>query len=300
MNYEEVVLPSGDSYSLSLRVYEPENPKAVVKMIHGMQEHQGRYEKFATFLKEHGYAVVTSDMRGHGPNAPKLSHIANRNGHKLLLEDEKAILGFIKERFNGLPIILFGHSMGTIIARRVLQKMSGEYSKVVLSGYPNPTAGGRIGWALARNERGVRHGDGYSKVLTNLVLGPFTKSIKDRETDLDWLSYNKENITNYINDPLCGKEFTIGSYNALFHLVDSTSRPWLYRKVKKDLPIYLISGADDPCTGGAGGRKASLRTLHVAGFKNVKVDTLEHMRHEILNETDYEKVYNLILEFMDA
>ena len=189
--------------------------------------------------------------------------------------------------------------MGTIIARRVLQLISKEYSKVVLSGYPNPNAGGRVGMSLARNEAIVRGGDKYSKLLTNLVLGPFEKAVKGGDSKLDWLSYNKENVIKYENDPLCGVEFTIGSYNALFHLLDSMSRPWRYRNVNKELPIYLISGEDDPCTGGKGGRKASLQTLKVAGFKNIKVDTIEHMRHEILNEIDKEKVYKMILDFLN-
>lgn len=299
MDYEEIILPSIDQYPLSVRFYHASSPKAVIKIIHGMEEHQGRYEAFASFLAEHGYEVVTADLRGHGKNAPLLSHIADKRGHKLLAEDEKVILAEIKKRYPELPIMLFGHSMGSIIARRMLQLISKEYTKVVLSGYPNPTAGGRIGWALARNKSIVYGAKKHSKMLTNLVLGPFVKAVKDKETDCDWLSYNKDNVKKYLEDPLCGVEFTIGSYSTLFHLVDATSRPWRYHHVNKELPIYLISGMDDPCTGGKGGRKASLRTLKVAGFKNIKVDTLEEMRHEILNETENEKVYNLILNFLD-
>ena len=92
MSREEMILPSGDGYSLSLKIYEAREPKAVVKCIHGMEEHQERYRPFAEFLQEAGYTVVTADMRGHGENAPVLSHIADRDGHLRLLEDEEAIL----------------------------------------------------------------------------------------------------------------------------------------------------------------------------------------------------------------
>ena len=88
--YREVTLASKDGYELALRVYDTAKPKAVVKVIHGMEEHQGRYTPFAEFLQKHGYTVVTADMRGHGEHALTLSHIADRDGARLLIEDEEA------------------------------------------------------------------------------------------------------------------------------------------------------------------------------------------------------------------
>ena len=299
MKYEEKIISSVDGYPLNVRFYDVDSPKGVVQIIHGMQEHQGRYEDFAYFLQSNGYAVVTSDMRGHGPNAPKLSHIADKDGHKLIIEDEKVIFREIKERYQCIPVILLGHSMGTIIARNLLMNESNEYIKVVLSGYPNPNPAGKVGITLSNMIGKSKGRDKYSKMLTNLVLGPFSKSIKDKTSDLDWLSYNKENVKRYEEDPLCGKEFTIGSYNALFHLVAGMSSPKGYKDVNNNLPIYLISGEDDPCTGGEKGRNASIKVLTKAGFTNLKVDTLKHMRHEILNEDDKYTVYRMILEFID-
>ena len=91
MSYQELTLPSKDGYRLALRIYEAEKPKAVIKVIHGMQEYQDRYRMFAEYLQVAGYTVVTADLRGHGPNAPALSHIADRDGHLRLLEDEEVI-----------------------------------------------------------------------------------------------------------------------------------------------------------------------------------------------------------------
>lgn len=297
---EDTLYDNKTNYHLSFREYEVKEPKAVVKCIHGMEEHQGRYEAFATYLQGHGYAVITADLRGHGKNAPKLSHIADKRGDKLLVSDEEMFLKYIKEKYPHVPIILFGHSMGTIIARKVLQKHSGEYSKVVLSGYPDPKPVGAIGAMLAGLIAIFKKKTGYSKLLTNMVMGPFNKAVPNAETPLDWLSYNKENVQKYIKDPLCGEEFTIGSYSALFHLVGDINKSGAYKNVNVNLPIYLISGEDDPCTSGEKGRATSLARLQKAGFKNIKVDTLPHMRHEILNEDDKEKVQKLILDFIEA
>ena len=262
-----------------------------------MEEHQGRYEAFASLLQENGFTVITADMRGHGKNAPKLSHIANKNGHKILIEDEMVVKEYIKTRWPNVPLMLFAHSMGTIIARKLLQTESKEYTKVALSGYPNPMPVGGIGAFLSSLIGLFKGRDGYSKLLTDMALGGFSKAIKDAKTPLDWLSYNEDNVKAQIADPLCGQEFTIGSYNALFHLVGDINKASLYKDVNTDLPFLLISGEDDPCTGGEKGRNDSLNRLQKAGFKNIDVVTLEKMRHEILNETEKEKVAKQILDY---
>ena len=110
VGFQDMTLLSGDGYPLALRFYETDAPKAVVKFIHGMEEYQDRYQPFAEYLQAAGYTVVTADLRGHGPSAPILSHIADKDGHQLLLEDEEAILEEIHARWPGVPVILFAHS----------------------------------------------------------------------------------------------------------------------------------------------------------------------------------------------
>ena len=149
MNLQEMTLRARDGYELALRIYEADEPKGVVKCIHGMEEYQDRYEPFAEYLQQAGYTVVTADLRGHGKNAPMLSHIADEDGHLRLIEDEETILEMIHENWAGVPVILFAHSMGTIIARVFLQKDSREFHKVVLSGYPNPNPAAGAGILLS-------------------------------------------------------------------------------------------------------------------------------------------------------
>ena len=110
---------------------------------------------------------------------------------------------------------------------------------------------------------------------------------------------NPDNVRRYIEDPLCGARFTLGSYNALFHLIRMMDSPELYEDVWKELPILMISGKDDPCTGGEKGRADSENRLRRAGFRELEIVTLEGMRHEILNEKNRKEVYRRILEFMD-
>jgi len=111
---------------------------------------------------------------------------------------------------------------------------------------------------------------------------------------------NPENVRRYIEDPLCGERFTLGSYNALFQLIRLMGSAEKYEEVWRELPILMISGREDPCTGGEKGRADSESVLRKAGFREVEIITLEGMRHEILNENGREDVYRRILDFMDS
>lgn len=295
---EKVTLLGAENYSLSLLVFPAEKAKASLQIVHGMEEHKERYIGFAEFLAKNGYNVVVADLRGHGEDAPLLSHIADKKGDELILEDQKLITKYIKERFDA-PLMLFGHSMGSIIARDMMQKDSKVFKKVILSGYVNPNPLGPIAVGLGGLTRLFKGGKGHSKLLTSLAVGNFSKAVKDRKTDLDWLSYNEENVQKYIESPLCGIEFTVGSYCALFHLLNQMGKAGKYENIDPELPILLASGIDDPCAGGDKGREASKKALEKAGFKNIEVITYEGMRHEILNEDDKQKVMDDMLKFLD-
>ncbi len=299
MSFLEMTLNAKDGYELALRIYEADGPKAVVKCIHGMEEYQDRYQSFAEYLQTAGYTVVTANLRGHGKDAPMLSHIADKNGHLRLLEDEETILEMIHERWAGVPVILFAHSMGTIIARVVLQKWSREFHKVALSGYPNPNPAAGAGLVLTGLLSSFKGARGYSRMVDSMVLGPFAKAVPDAKTPSDWLSYNPENVEKYREDPLCGARFTLGSYATLFNLIRLMGEAGKYEEVWKELPILMISGKDDPCTGGEKGRADSVNRLKEAGFKEIRVETLDRMRHEILNETENQKAFRIVLDFLN-
>ncbi len=297
MKNEELIIKAKDKYKLSCRLFNTKNPKAIILMIHGMEEHKERYYDFAKYLQKNNYVVLISDMRGHGSDAPILSHIADKDGDKRLVEDIDILTKYIKKKYKEKKIYLFAHSMGTIIARKVLQENSKKYDKVVLSGYPVPQKISKIGIRLTNMLISSKGPKEHSKLVTNMALGSFVKAVKNRETDLDWLSYNKANVNNYINDKLCGVDFTLGSFNTLFKLVYDISKPKNYININEDLNILLISGNDDPVTGYKKGRIKSLKVLKKAGFKNIEKIVLEKMRHEILNEKEKDKVYKKILDF---
>lgn len=283
---------------IDARLYKHDSPKGVAQIAHGMEEHQGRYHELAEFLNSRGFTVVTADMRGHGAGTPtdELGWFADRDGWKLLIEDQIKVTEFIKSDFD-LPVYLIAHSMGSIISRVVLQKHSRLYDKVVLTGYPNWQKGTGFGIFLTNTVQRFAGSKAKSKLVNHLSTGMFNRAIESPETDFDWISYNRQNVSDFINDPLCGFGFSVSAMRDLFTLVGLMHEPERCENVNSELPILLLSGADDPCTGGEKGRADSLATLRKSGFQHISTKEYAQMRHEILNEVGRGTVFEDIGEF---
>lgn len=296
---EQIFINATDGYKLDLNIYSCVNPKGVIQVIHGMEEYQDRYQYLANKLSNNGYIVVTSNMRGHGKYAPKLGYFCKKRGDLQLIQDQKTILEYIKSTFKNLPINIFAHSMGTIITRNLLQDTSNEYNKVILCGYPNYIGAAKIGVLLARIIKTFKGKEAKSKLLQGIAIDPFNKQIKNPRTKSDWLSYNEENVDKYLSDPLCGFGFATSSYEALFRLMSNMHNKKLFKNVNKELPVFLISGEDDPCTGGNKGVCATYKALKEIGFNVLSPKIYEHARHEILNEDIKDLVISDCLNFLE-
>jgi len=295
---EKVIIKASDGYNLNVHVFDVSKPKGFIQIIHGMEEHQERYELLASELNNAGYSVITSNLRGHGDDAPCLGYFADKDGYKLVLEDEKLITDYILNKYGVGKIILFGHSMGTIIARDLMMSESNVYEKVILSGYPNPQPAAGAGIMLANIVQKFKGPQYFSKFLEGMAVGAFNKAVRNPNTDFDWLSYNEDNVDAYIKDPYCGHGFKVSALRDLFILIKNMANPVGYNDVNEKLPIFMFSGEDDPCTGGEKGREASLKVLQAAGFKNIEVKVYEKMRHETLNEKKRDIIVKDIIEFL--
>lgn len=111
--------------------------KAVVQLVHGMQEHIGRYDEFANFLADCGYVVVGHDHLGHGNTAKseeELGYFAKENGWSKLVEDVHILQNQIKEEYPELPYVIMGHSMGSLVVRTYIAKYQDKLDGVILSG----------------------------------------------------------------------------------------------------------------------------------------------------------------------
>ncbi len=294
---EKVEIKSVDGYKLDLHIFESKEKKGIVQLIHGMEENQDRYSNFALFLSKQGYTVITSNLRGHGKNAPILGFFDKKDGAKLLIKDQEIILNYIKQRYKVKSIYLFAHSMGTIITRNLLQNNSMSYEKVVLTGYPNYRIGAIFGTWIANILIFFKGPKYYSNFLHNRVTSTFNSKVEKPKTNIDWLSYNEENIKEYSNDEYCGESFKVSALKDLFILLRNMNKKKKYHNINKNIKILMLRGADDPCTGFDKGSKKSIKFLKKVGFFNINEKKYSNMRHEVLNEKNQQEVYTDIVNF---
>lgn len=287
-----------DESPMPLTLYSQEQVRARVFIIHGMAEHRGRYGDFASFLAGHDLEVYTYDLRGHGENRPDgiLGHFADQDGYEVQTQD---LLDLCKELRQDGPLVVFAHSMGTLFARYMLQKNSDFCDLLILSGAPadNPLIDSAIFMAKTLAFLGKRK---PSKVLQKMTNGVYAAQVKDRKTDMDWLSFDEANVTAYLADSLCGFPFTRQGYLDLYRLTKAVYQKSISKR-PSDLPIYFLSGSHDPCGDieNMGIEKAK-RLLQDQGFSQVRIRYYDQSRHEILKDQDKEVVYRDILSIIQS
>lgn len=281
-----------------------DGPKAIFQVAHGMAEHGERYEDFAKYLCEKGFALFINDHVGHGKSVKSdddLGYFGEKNGWDALVEDEKTLTELIKSEYSDVPIIFLGHSMGSFIAREYIRRYGNDerIKAAVFCGSSgrNPAAAIAIKLADAiAKSKGSKH---RSKFIDKMAFGPYNKRTENR-TPFDWLSADNYEVDKYIDDKYCGFLFTTAGYRDLFTILNKVSGKDWYNKITKTLPMLLISGEDDPVGTYGKGIKQIYNDLIAAGTKDVTVKLFPGMRHEILNEVDRIQAYEYIASWADS
>lgn len=291
---------AADGVNVHGNLYQPEGTaKALVLVLHGMAEHKERYQWFIGKLTDHGYAVLSTDERGHGESAEVKGYFGKQDGWLRNVEDQHELVRQAQDIVGHLPLIVFGHSMGTLVARSYLKRYEDEITAVALSGTPNNNKAVGTAIALCKIIKAV-HGPHYrSSLLNALCFGAFNKRITDPRTDYDWLSYDEANVDRYIADPDCGYIFTVQGFQDMFEGMKDVYRPDGWQVKRPQLPIAFFSGSEDPCMGSLDGLKEAVDILNRQGYQQVSWKTYDGCRHEILNDVKKEQVAADIIAFMD-
>lgn len=284
--------------------WDPEGePVAILQLIHGMTEYIGRYDEFATFMADHGFCVVGNDHLGHGDsvNSPDdYGFFRKKNGNKCLLEDLRTLRDKTREKYPDVPYFILGHSMGSFLARQFMARYGDGLSGAVIMGTGSQSpATLKSGMLLCKMIAMIR-GDKYrSKLVRNMASGKYNERFGDA-TPAEWLSKNTENKAAYLSNPKCTFIFTVnGYYNLFYSFNDCQSRDTI-EKIRKDLPVMLVSGEEDPVGNYGEGVKQAFRLYKDAGLQNIEMKLYEGDRHEILNELDRETVYQDLLDWFNG
>lgn len=305
MNRTDVSFEASDGKKIQTYQWKNnDNPhaKAIIQIAHGMAEHVLRYEDFANFLTENGFIVYGNDHRGHGNNivAPDdKGFFTDHNGFHRVVADMYELTNYIKKTHPNVPVIIFGHSMGSFLTRRFIQLHGNEVDGVILSG----TGGdqgimGKLGLLLAKAEKRRIGRRTPSKVMDKLVFGKFNEQFDTARTDFDFLSRDTAEVDAYIADDLCGFICSSGFFADLLEGINLIHQKKEVMQTPKALPILLISGDADPVGDNGKGVKNVYELYRDVGCEHVAFKLYNGARHELINETNKEEVYEDVLNWM--
>lgn len=281
-----------------------EYPRGVVQICHGMCEHMLRYADFAAFLTRQGFAVCGNDHIGHGASQPDpdlRGCLPAHTGEDVLLEDAHKLRGIMQERFPDAPYFLFGHSMGSFIARVYLRRHGRGLAGLIVCGTAfMPPAFARAASLFARAIARVRGPRFRSTLVDSLGAGAYAKQVEGARTPFDWLSTDPDVVDAYRADPRCGFMFSAAGYAVLTRLLADACDADSSRKAPHDVPVLVIAGDKDPVGSFGDGPRKCAAQMKKEGMLHVDEIMYEGMRHEILNEPDRMRVYGDALDWIEA
>ena len=268
-------------------------PRAVVQISHGMCEYVGRYDDFAAYLCGQGYAVCGNDHLGHGASADggTLGYFADRGGAALVLEDLHRMNEIAHREFPGLPVILFGHSMGSFFARWYAARWPETIDGLVICGTGGPNPLGGVGLALTALLTRLRGPKYRSQLINKMAFGAYLKRIQNPKTPYDWITRDEKIVQAYAADPHCTFIFTVSAFHDLMTALDQVSSPHWAASLPKELPVLIISGEMDPVGDYGKGVRKVYDWLQAAGMKNLRMILYPSARHEVLNELCRDRCY---------
>jgi alpha-beta hydrolase superfamily lysophospholipase len=302
---EQRSLASPTGATLNLYVKRPQGTaKGVVHVSHGFAEHAGRYARFADALAASGFHVYAHDHRGHGlTKAPDASQgrFATNDGVEKLLADMDFVHDGILRDHPGLPLILFGHSMGGIVALNSVLRRSAHLSgAAVWNANFSPGIMGRVGQALLAGEAFRLGSDMPARLVPKLTFKDWGDKIPGHRTPQDWLSRDPEEVRKYIEDPLSGWDASVSMWQDVFRMVFCGADDRNFSGVRRDLPFNLVGGGADPSTVNGLAVEELADRMRRMGFSNLVSRIYPETRHEGLNEVNRDIITADFIEWADG
>jgi len=287
------------------RVWKPVNksPKAAVQIVHGMAEHGERYEEFARALCAAGFDVWVMDLLGHGKSAQEgqLGYFGKEHGWKNLVGDIRLMTRLMRDSYpDNLPILLYGHSMGSFLARAYCERYSDDLAGAAFCGTSPPNPAAAAGILVAKVIAALRSDTHRSQLLDTIAFGAYNKKYPGKpRTKFDWLNTDEAEVDKYIADDRCGFLFTVKGFLDLFMLLKSVSGNQWFTSIPYQFPVLIIGGGDDPVTAYGKGMELVTRKLREAGCNRLTCTVFPGLRHEILLAPEKQEVFEAVVAWMN-
>ena len=284
--------------------YSPDRaPKAVLICVHGMSEHFGRYNELCSFFASQGFYVIGVDLLGHGKSAKspaELGYFCDIDPATTLVRDIHHLRKLVENEHKGLPVFLFGHSMGSFIVRNYLNMYGSGLRGAILMGSceESPVAIFALMAILKLLSMlfGWRH---RSNLVQAMVLGRFAAAFPKSERPFGWLTSRREIIEETQKDSYLQKTFTLNGYYTLASLIWKMNKPSSIQRIPKSLPILLLSGSEDPVGHFGHDILKTEQLLRNAGLKNIEFKVYPGNRHELYHEKDRFRIFCDMNDFMN-
>ncbi len=297
-------LNSSNNHTFAIRSTMPGNGPmtGIVQIIPGMAEHAGRYQEFASFLAAHGYGVFCADHPGSGLTANSIENLGQlpaTRGWEIMLGNIRALYTFIRKEYPDTHVFLFGHSMGSILARHFVAVYPVYIKGLILSGpFNTPTILLKILRSFIRVYIMIAGPRTKSKWFNRLFYQNLNRRFKGGSTLFEWISSQRAEVDAYVADPYCGYDCTLAFYKTLFRGIGAMKKSQKNLKYRKTMPLLSVCGKDDP-VGNFGKDMVKIHShFYRQRFQNNTMKVFRG-RHELLHDKKKEKVFQFILEWMN-
>lgn len=285
-------------------IYTPiREPRGIVQIVHGFGEHSRRYMHMILALNEAGFVVAADDHVGHGKTAADSGNWSDwgDKGYMTMAEDEHILREIVQEKYPNLPYVIFGHSMGSMIARSYATVYADGMNGLILCGTSGtfPTAVETI--ASLEKEIDAGNGAEVNPEYLDQLMGWMTERIPNPNSPNDWISIDPDVVSDHANDPF--NNFTSppnirSVYYFAKMMKEIVGTEWA-EKVPSSLPIYNIAGDQDPVGQYGEGVYAVSNWLTETG-NDVQTKLYPGYRHEIHNNREIrDEVVAGIIDFVN-
>lgn len=303
MKPEEFTLKSNhDGLELGASLRIPEHPRGILQIVHGMAEHRERYHDFMNYCAEQGLIVMIHDHRGHGASVKTEADYGyfGKDGINGIISDVHQVTEYLRGRFPGLPLTLFGHSMGSLVVRCYMQEYDADVNGLIVCGSPSKRLGAGMGKVIAELLQLFRGSHHRSKLVNRLAFGGYNKKFPGSQSPNSWIVSDPAVVTAYDADSRDGFVFTLNGFATLFGLIKRAYRKAGWKMQNPDAPIFFIAGEDDPCIISPKDFAKAVNFMRERGYKDVESKLYPGMRHEILNEVGKAEVWRDVVSWIET
>jgi alpha-beta hydrolase superfamily lysophospholipase len=277
--------------------------KGIVQIAHGVGEHAGRYHSIAKKLQNEGFTVYANDHRIHGKSVKNHDYLGYYDGDDYFsdaLNDMRQLTEIIKKEHPSKKIILFGHSMGSLLSRAYVTKYGDDLEALILSGTASFMKGlGPVGLFSAAILGKINGKHRSNELLKNLFFNQFNKKFKPNRTKVDWISSDAHEVDIFEADPLRIEDFSLSVFRDILKGTKKINETKTFEDTPKNVPILIFSGDQDPVGEMGKGVIKVANAYEKAGIKDLTLKLYEGGRHEMLHEINKNEVEQDVIHWLN-